>query len=131
MEFTEVQNIVGAFKALKDKPKADAPEEFAKLMADFTASLADSSVQDELIVSHAMASVSSGILRRLTHSRHLTKFDSLKAFDELRVTLHSTESEHRQREDELQCTKRTNMASTSTTSQNNELSEGSCPAAIA
>ncbi|KAL3876761.1 hypothetical protein ACJMK2_034557 [Sinanodonta woodiana] len=54
------------------------------------------------------------------------KFDSLKTFDELRVTLRRIESEHRQREDELKLGKKTthlNMASTSTTSQTKELSE--------
>ena len=62
MEFTdeEVQNILGAFKALKVKPKADTPEDFAKWMADFTASMEAFPVKEEPTSSHATASIASG-----------------------------------------------------------------------
>ncbi|KAL3841536.1 hypothetical protein ACJMK2_019663 [Sinanodonta woodiana] len=62
MEFTdeEVQNILGAFKALKVKPKADTPEDFAKWMADFTGSMGAFPVKEEPASSHATASIASG-----------------------------------------------------------------------
>ena len=61
MEFTdeEVQNILGAFKALKVKPKADTPEDFSKWMADFTASMGAFPVKEEQ-TSHATTSIASG-----------------------------------------------------------------------
>ncbi|KAL3877882.1 hypothetical protein ACJMK2_035526 [Sinanodonta woodiana] len=62
MEFTdeEVQNILGAFKALKVKPKADIPEYFAKWISDFTASMGAFPVKEEPASSHATASIASG-----------------------------------------------------------------------
>ncbi|KAL3885490.1 hypothetical protein ACJMK2_025543 [Sinanodonta woodiana] len=62
MEFTdkEVQNISGAFKALKVKPKADTPEDFSKWMADFTALMGAFYVKEEPTSSHATASIASG-----------------------------------------------------------------------
>ncbi|KAL3865581.1 hypothetical protein ACJMK2_042956 [Sinanodonta woodiana] len=135
MEFTdqEVQNILGAFKALKVKPRADTPEDFAKWMADFTASMGAFPVKEEPASSHATTSIASGHIHvTFPHELRISvfsgdrlkqtlkdvsghKFDSLKTLDELRVALH-----------ELKQNKKTthlNMASTSTTSQTKEISE--------
>ncbi|KAL3880119.1 hypothetical protein ACJMK2_032388 [Sinanodonta woodiana] len=146
MEFTdeEVQNILETFKALKVKPKADTPEDFAKWLADFTASMGAFPVKEEQTSSHATTSIASGHIHvTFPHELRISvfsgdrlkqtlkdvsghKFDSHKTFDELRVALRRIESEHKQREDELKQNKKTthlNMASTSTTSQTQEISE--------
>jgi hypothetical protein len=77
MEFTEeeVQNILGAFKALKVKPKADTPEDFAKWMADFTTSMGAFPVKEEQTSSHATASIASGhVYVTLPHELRISVF---------------------------------------------------------
>ena len=81
MEFTEeeIQNILGAFKALKVKPKADTPEDFAKWMADFTASMGGYPVKEEPkdlpTSSHATASIATGHIHvTLPHELRISVF---------------------------------------------------------